>query len=120
MGAAPDARTSSAISESGISLNACSKARSADASAARRRRFTAASQAAFAGLRIEVPALYLVGEYDTGLEIPGMRQIIDAMPLLVPDLRGSQVIARAGHWHWLKQETPGAVNAALAAFLRAL
>ncbi|MCH1997339.1 alpha/beta hydrolase, partial [Achromobacter xylosoxidans] len=76
------------------------------------------AQAAFAGLRIEVPALYLVGEYDTGLAIPGMRQIIDAMPLLAPDLRGSQVIARAGHW--LQQEAPDAVNAALVAFLRAL
>ena len=76
------------------------------------------AQAAFAGLCIEVPALYLVGEYDTGLAIPGMRQIIDAMPLLAPDLRGSQVIARAGHW--LQQEAPDAVNAALVAFLRAL
>lgn len=75
-------------------------------------------QAAFAGLLIEVPALYLAGEYDTGLAIPGMRQIIEAMPRLVPDLRGSQVIAGAGHW--LPQEAPDAVNAALIGFLRGL
>ena len=30
-----------------------------------------AAQAAFEGLRVEVPALYLVGERDTGLAIPG-------------------------------------------------
>ncbi|MCG2596737.1 alpha/beta fold hydrolase [Achromobacter insuavis] len=75
-------------------------------------------QAAFAGLRVEVPALYLAGEYDTGLAMPGMRQIIEAMPAIVPDLRGSQVIAGAGHW--LPQEAPDAVNAALIGFLRAL
>ncbi|WZB76093.1 alpha/beta hydrolase [Achromobacter insuavis] len=75
-------------------------------------------QAAFAGLRVEVPALYLAGEYDTGLAMPGMRQIIEVMPAIVPDLRGSQVIAGAGHW--LPQEAPDAVNAALIGFLRAL
>lgn len=40
------------------------------------------------------------------------------MLLLAPDLRGSQVIARAGHW--LQQEAADAVKAALVAFLRAL
>lgn len=75
-------------------------------------------QAAFAGLRIEVPALYLAGEYDTGLAIPGMRQIIDAMPALAPDLRGCEVLPGAGHW--LPQEAPQAVNAALLTFLRSL
>ncbi|ALX84681.1 epoxide hydrolase [Achromobacter denitrificans] len=74
-------------------------------------------QAAFAGLPVEVPALYLVGEYDTGLAIPGMRQIIDAMPALVPGLCGVQIVPGAGHW--LPQEAPDAVNAALVAFLRA-
>lgn len=75
-------------------------------------------QAAFEGLRIEVPALYLVGERDTGLAMPGMREIIDAMPKIVPNLRKSAVVPTAGHW--LPQEAPDVVNAALVEFLREL
>lgn len=75
-------------------------------------------QAAFDGLRVQVPALYLVGERDTGLAIPGMREIIAAMPQLAHDLRGAQVIPQAGHW--LQQEAPEAVNEALIGFIRGL
>ncbi|AOY96946.1 epoxide hydrolase [Cupriavidus sp. USMAA2-4] len=75
-------------------------------------------QAAFNGLLVQVPALYLVGERDPGLAIPGMRDIIGAMPKLVPDLRDSRIIPRAGHW--LQQEAPGHVNDALIEFLRSL
>ncbi len=71
-------------------------------------------QAAFEGLLVQVPALYLVGERDTGLAIPGMQGIIDAMPQLVPNLRDSQVIPGAGHW--LQQERPDCVNNALIKF----
>ncbi len=70
------------------------------------------------GRRVEVPALYLVGERDTGLAIPGMRELIEAMPVAVPDLRVSRTIPGAGHW--LQQEAPGAVNAALLGFLASL
>ena len=77
-----------------------------------------AQQAAFEGRRIEVPALYLVGERDTGLAMPGMRELIQSMDRLVPRLASSEVIAGAGHW--LQQEAPDAVNAALVGFLRAL
>jgi len=75
-------------------------------------------QSAFAGKQIEVPALFLVGERDTGLAIPGMDQIIKAMPQLVPQLRSSKVIPGAGHW--LQQEAPGEVNTALVRFLHTL
>lgn len=75
-------------------------------------------QAAFKGMLVQVPALYLVGEHDPGLAMPGMRDIIDAMPTLVPDLRDSLVIPGAGHW--LQQEAPDQVNAALIEFLRRL
>lgn len=74
--------------------------------------------AAFAGLQVLVPAMYLVGERDTGLAIPGMAQIIEAMPALVPGLRVSEVVPQAGHW--LQQEAPAVVNAALLGFLRSL
>jgi pimeloyl-ACP methyl ester carboxylesterase len=75
-------------------------------------------QAAFNGLPVQTPALYLVGEYDTGLAIPGMHEIIGDMRKFVPNLRGSQIIPRAGHW--LQQEAPDLVNAAVIEFLRNL
>ena len=74
-----------------------------------------AQQAAFEGMRVEVPALYLVGERDPGRAMPGMDQIVAAMPALAPGLRGADVIPNAGHW--LQQENPGAVNTALFGFL---
>ena len=73
-------------------------------------------QQAMAGARVTVPALFLIGERDTGLAIPGMADIIAAMPDLVPDLRGSHVLPGAGHW--LQQERAAEVSEALVAFLR--
>ncbi len=55
-------------------------------------------QHAFAGLKVAVPALFMVGERDAGLEIPGMRDIIAAMPALVPQLRKPAYLANCGHW----------------------
>jgi pimeloyl-ACP methyl ester carboxylesterase len=52
------------------------------------------------------------------LAIPGMDQIIAAMPALVPRLRAAEVIPGAGHW--LQQEASEAVNKALVDFLRGL
>lgn len=75
-------------------------------------------QAAFIGLPVQTPALYLVGEYDTGLAIPGMHEIIGGMRKLVPNLRDSRIIQQAGHW--LQQEAPDLVNAAVIEFLRSL
>lgn len=73
-------------------------------------------QASLDGKTVDVPALYLVGARDTGLAIPGMKQIIDAMPALAPDLRAVEFIEGAGHW--LQQEAPDAVNERLVAFLQ--
>lgn len=76
-------------------------------------------QAALRGRTVDVPALYLAGERDPGLAMPGMRQIdVGAMPELVPALAGSHIIAGAGHW--LQQERPEEVNAYLVPFLRAV
>lgn len=75
-------------------------------------------QAAFDGVKVEVPALHLIGERDVGLAMPGMDRIIEAMPALAPRLSASTMIAGAGHW--LQQEAPDAVNAALIDFLRGL
>jgi len=72
-------------------------------------------QSALEGLLVKVPALYLVGERDTGLAMPGMQEIIGNMPRIVPRLSASRVVPRAGHW--LQQEAPDFVNAALIEFL---
>ncbi|HLL45069.1 MAG TPA: alpha/beta hydrolase [Longimicrobiaceae bacterium] len=74
--------------------------------------------AGFGGMRVEVPALYLAGERDPGFAMPGMRQIVDAMPALVPGLAGSHVLGGGGHW--IQQEKPLEVNALLTSFLRSL
>lgn len=70
------------------------------------------------GQRIRVPALFMIGERDTGLSIPGMDQIIADMPNLVPDLRGSHVLQDAGHW--LQQERATEVSTLTITFLNAL
>lgn len=75
-------------------------------------------QHAFSGLKVAVPALFLVGERDVGLQIPGMRDIISAMPALVPQLR--QPIYLEGCGHWPSQERPELVSEALLSFLKSL
>lgn len=75
-------------------------------------------QAALAGARVNVPALFMVGERDTGLSIPGMREIIDAMPALVPRLTEKFIVPGSGHW--LPQERPDVVNDALVRFARSI
>lgn len=75
-------------------------------------------QGAFTGLSLKVPALYLVGEYDTGLVIPGMDQIINDMPNLSENLLISRMIPKAGHW--LQQEAAKQVNKEILQFLGSL
>lgn len=73
---------------------------------------------ATAGQAVSVPALFMVGERDTGLSIPGMDQIIGAMPTLVSKLQGSHIIPGAGHW--LQQERPTEVSELITRFLKQL
>ena len=73
-------------------------------------------QSALAGLKVKVPALFMIGERDTGLAIPVMLDIIKAMPGLVPDLR--EVIQVPGAGPWLPQERSEVFNDRLIAFLR--
>lgn len=73
-------------------------------------------QASLAGVTVDVPALFMVGERDTGLSIPGMRDIIDAMPRLAPQLMGKVVVPGSGHW--LPQERADVVSDAIIDFAR--
>lgn len=64
--------------------------------------------------RIEQPALFIVGERDPGRSLAP----VDAMTQLVPGLQEVCVVPGAGHW--VQQERPAEVNAAILGFLRAL
>ncbi|QWW69785.1 alpha/beta fold hydrolase [Rhizobium sp. WYJ-E13] len=75
-------------------------------------------QKALNGLKVEIPALFIAGERDTGLAIPGMREIIAAMPALAPRLRTTKFVPGAGHW--LPQEQPDIVSRAMIDFVRGL
>ncbi|MFP2924063.1 alpha/beta fold hydrolase [Pyxidicoccus sp. 3LG] len=64
--------------------------------------------------RIEQPALFITGEKDPGRAFAP----VDVMKPLVPNLEEVLVISGAGHW--IQQERPAEVNAALLAFLKGL
>jgi pimeloyl-ACP methyl ester carboxylesterase len=72
-------------------------------------------QAVLDGLRLRVPALFMAGENDPGLLIPGMRELIEGMNKLAPQLWRSELVPDCGHW--IQQERPERVNAALLEFL---
>lgn len=74
--------------------------------------------AAFEGMKVRVPALFIAGERDLVVNFRGARQAIAAMPALVPDLRGSILLPGCGHW--TQQERAAEVNAAMLGFLRDL
>jgi pimeloyl-ACP methyl ester carboxylesterase len=77
-----------------------------------------AQQAAVADKRIEQPAAFIAGSLDPVLRfIPGV-DLVEMMRGLLPDLRLVRLIEGAGHW--VQQERPAEVNAALIEFLRGL
>ncbi|WP_180902412.1 alpha/beta fold hydrolase [Martelella soudanensis] len=74
-----------------------------------------ALHAAFAGLPVQVPALYMVGSRDTGLSMSGMRQMVEAQKDLAPQLR--EPIFLDGCGHWAPQEQSARVSENLLRFL---
>ncbi|WP_309627214.1 alpha/beta hydrolase [Brevundimonas sp.] len=64
--------------------------------------------------RIAVPAVFLVGERDPVRVYAGQHEA--GLKDWIPDLRSQTVLPGAGHW--LQQERPEEVNAALIAFLK--
>ena len=70
------------------------------------------------GKTIDVPALYVAGERDLVVRLPGVDRAIGQLPLRVPQLR--QTVMLAGCGHWTQQERPREVNAALLGFLGSL
>lgn len=67
--------------------------------------------------KISAPALFVCGEKDPVLQIITPKTL-ETMPARVPDLRGVELVAGAGHF--VQQEQPAAVNKALLNFLTRL
>jgi pimeloyl-ACP methyl ester carboxylesterase len=72
--------------------------------------------APFEGLKITVPALYIVGDRDLVLAFKGMDSVIADLPQTVPLLQQTIVLPKCGHW--TQQERPEEVNAAIVGFLK--
>jgi len=71
--------------------------------------------APFQGAKITPPALLIAGTRDAVIASPMGRGALDAMPVSVTNLRDRVLIAGAGHW--IQQERPAEVGAALCSFL---
>ena len=66
--------------------------------------------------KILQPALFIAGARDAVITGSIGQRALDEMDAVVPDLRGKILIDGAGHW--IQQERPAAVNAALIEFAR--
>ncbi len=74
--------------------------------------------APFAGARVTVPALYVVGDRDLVASFPGMDQLIANLSKFVPNLR--RTVRLPGCGHWTQQERAAEVNAEMIEFLKTL
>lgn len=70
------------------------------------------------GLPIRQPSMFVAGERDGVLRFPGAKENLDAYPRTLPGLRRSLILPGAGHW--IQQERPQEVTAALLEFLASL
>ena len=73
--------------------------------------------AAYSGAPITRPTLFLWGDQDPSLALPGIDKRIAKMQQVVPHLR--QVLL-PGCGHWVQQERAQEVNQAILAFLQSL
>ncbi len=73
--------------------------------------------AAYSGASFHQPTLFIRGDRDPSLGLPGIEKRIERMPQFVPNLR---TLTLPGCGHWVQQERAQEVNAALLAFLKDL
>jgi len=71
-----------------------------------------------ASAQVTQPVLFLAGDKDPTLRGATAQQLAAAMAKVTKDLRGVKLYPGAGHW--IQQERPADVNAALGEFLRSL
>ena len=74
--------------------------------------------AAFAGMPVTAPALYVAGDRDMVVSFPGTDQLLANLKQYVPALRDIQMLPGCGHW--TQQERPSEVNATIIDFVRSL
>src|SRR5262249_43637421 len=75
--------------------------------------------APWAGAKVVVRALYVVGDRDPVYHFPGAGpQMVNNLPNLIPNLKQSVVLEGCGHW--TQQERAAEVNRLLLEFLRSL
>jgi pimeloyl-ACP methyl ester carboxylesterase len=74
--------------------------------------------APFAGQPIRQPSLFIAGSRDGVIRMPGTRTGLEEMRPMLPGLTRSLIIDGVGHW--VQQEAPEEVNAALISFLSGL
>ena len=74
--------------------------------------------AAFEGVKVTVPTLFVAGDHDMVLAFPGAAEHLATMKQWVPQLREIKLLPGCGHW--TQQERPQEVNAAIVEFLRSL
>ena len=74
--------------------------------------------AAFADVKVTVPALYVAGDRDMVVAAPGTAEHLANLKQFVPALRNIQMLPGCGHW--TQQERPGEVSAAIIDFVRGL
>jgi pimeloyl-ACP methyl ester carboxylesterase len=74
--------------------------------------------AAFADVKVTVPALYIAGDHDMVVAAPGSVEHLANLKQFVPALRNIQMLSGCGHW--TQQERPGEVSAAIIDFVRGL
>ena len=74
--------------------------------------------AAFTGVKVTVPALYVAGDRDMVVSFPGTDQLLANLKQFVPALRNIQM--RPGCGHWTQQERASEVSTAIIDFVRGL
>ncbi|MCA6115432.1 alpha/beta hydrolase [Bradyrhizobium sp. WSM 1738] len=75
--------------------------------------------AAFVGVTVKVPALFIAGDHDMVMAAPpGMDQHIANLRQFVPTVRDVKILPGCGHW--TQQERPSEVSAAIIDFIRGL
>jgi pimeloyl-ACP methyl ester carboxylesterase len=74
--------------------------------------------APWTGAAIRQPALFVIGAEDPFFGNPQGKAVVDRLSSTVPGLRRTVLIEDAGHW--IQQERPAEVSAALLDFLRGL
>jgi pimeloyl-ACP methyl ester carboxylesterase len=74
--------------------------------------------APFTDVKVTVPALFVAGDRDIVVAVPGMDQHLASLKQFVPALRDINMLPGCGHW--TQQERPTEVNAAIIDFARSL